>query len=190
MKYLKEEKYFNQNKIINDTNIQTIKSVLDIGCGNCRLFDLLKQENENIILIGIDIEKQSTKHRILKPEELNTIKQDFDIVFMSETIEHLTNKQIENYFSFINKHLKKTGKLIITTPNIKNINTLTTFWEEYDHIKPYTANAIQQLLEKNTSLKISKIEKTQPIKSPTKIILSKLLGLDQQAGLYITVKHK
>ncbi len=105
------------------------KKVLDIGAvghkpaGSLRpgrLHHLLRQDAAQVV--GIDILKNEVKKlrvegydvRVANAENFD-LKEKFDVVFAGELLEHLSN--FTGFFNSILKHLRRSGILIITTPN-------------------------------------------------------------------------
>lgn len=122
---LVEREQFIKNKLTNELK------VLDIGSmnENKRLFREYRKINKNIIGIDLfgqwDLSRYNLKD-ILKKNDIFTpiIKADcqnfnlntkFDLIICGEVIEHLSN--FESFFKSLRIHLKKHGKVIITTPN-------------------------------------------------------------------------
>ncbi len=102
--------------------------ILDIGCNDCRLE--LKGAELGLDITGCDLSNRELKKGRQKAKELDlkiSVMQccaydvgdkfkpeSFDTIFMGELIEHLENP--EEAITEALKLLKKTGKLIITTP--------------------------------------------------------------------------
>jgi len=98
--------------------------VLDIGCGNGYLFQLLKQKGCNVF--GIEVNSNSVA-RCLKLkldvfygslEEAHLPDRFFDTIIFSQVLEHLPspNKTLKE----VNRILKPCGKVFIYLPNPKS----------------------------------------------------------------------
>lgn len=102
------------------------RTILDLGCGDGTLMELLSR-GENWQITGIDIYgkdiesagKRNVYKRLIKGDLLKTIsknnlKSKYDVVFFSQVIEHVTRNQGEKILSEIEKLAKK--RIIIGTP--------------------------------------------------------------------------
>lgn len=105
------------------------KKVLDIGALGHNvsrhkepgwLHGLIKKKAKRVT--GIDIQKNGIEALKKKGYDLKfgnaedfSLNEKFDVIIAAEVIEHLTN--FSGFFKSVSKHLKKNGKLIITTPN-------------------------------------------------------------------------
>lgn len=109
-------------------------SILDIGCFSGTFLGMLDKEvfKEQI---GIDILKEQVEYanrlygndyrKFYHYNNINKIPELHDKTFQCitfiEVIEHLTQPQIAEIFSFIDSKLKPGGQLIITTPNYSSL---------------------------------------------------------------------
>lgn len=96
----------------------------------------------NVRVVKCDLERD----RIPLPDE------SFDIVVMSEVIEHLNPYYIPYTFSELNRILKYNGVLVITTPNIaslfRRLNLLIGRSPIYKlHVREYTLDEIVNIIE-------------------------------------------
>lgn len=101
------------------------KTVLNSGCAqNPELHQLLSKRTKKIIGIDIDkkalsrLEKKGFEVYLMDVEKIS-LKEQFDYIIAGELIEHLSNPGL--FFQSSYKHLKKDGKIILTTPNISSI---------------------------------------------------------------------
>lgn len=96
-------------------------SVLDIGCGSGKLMRYLV-ENKSCKVLGIDISEEAAQ--LCKEKGVNALveditkdsfelKQDFDIVILSEIVEHLANPE-----GLIEKIKPHTNYIFLSLPNI------------------------------------------------------------------------
>lgn len=136
---------------------------LDIGCGSGTFVNLLK----NKYSVGIDISKKQInfankiygskkkkffhyKRRI--PFKLNS----FDSISLIELIEHLSNKEIKMLMNEAHKTLKKSGKILITTPNYFSLwpllelilNAISEVKYEEQHINKFNFHKLEKLIDK------------------------------------------
>ena len=144
------------------------KVILDIGCGNGSIANLLIKEGFTVYGIdasesGIKLARKSNPENFFLqiidgsdeiPKELRGI--NFDIVISTEVIEHLYSPR--DYIRFIKKVMPtKNGKLIISTPYhgyLKNLvmavmnkmdKHYTVLWDG-GHIKFWSVHTMKTLL--------------------------------------------
>jgi 2-polyprenyl-3-methyl-5-hydroxy-6-metoxy-1,4-benzoquinol methylase len=134
-----EDNYF--SKQLGDTVIKFVKrhiklngNVLDYGCGPGFLIEKLLEDQ--ISCSGLDAVESNVKIIETKFEanpyfkgahyadKLPTEIQDeqFDIVFLIETIEHLLQDDLQMVLKEIYRLIKKGGKLVITTRNNEDLD--------------------------------------------------------------------
>lgn len=145
------------------------KLILDVGCGNGEMANLLINEGYNVYgtdgsITGIEIAKTRNSDRFFVqdinsaelPIELQNKK--FDLIISTEVIEHLYNPR--GYIEFCKNILlqNKKGEIIISTPYhgyFKNLalaitgkmdSHFTVLWDG-GHIKFWSIKTITQLLE-------------------------------------------
>ena len=155
--------------------------ILDIGCLQHNLDNVNSEDWLHGVLckhfskvVGIDIADDVLELRRLGYEVYKADAEDFnlgrkfDTIVAGEIIEHLSNPG--KFLECVKKHLKKGGKLIITTPNV--------FWVEYwvrklfkklkvneQHTAWYDYTVLSQLVSRyDFEIKICEfiIEKYQP----------------------------
>lgn len=127
------EKYYVGNKTFithTDTRLSKIiqlvdshkpKSILDIGCGDGYLLNLIFQQNPNSTLFGIDVysKPKNFKGNYKKGDITKGLPykdNQFDCVILGEVIEHVPNPDF--ILREIHRVLKKKGIFIISTPNL------------------------------------------------------------------------
>lgn len=140
------------------------KKVLDIGCGDGRMGEVLKEKGA--VVFGTDISEKAVekaahvldKAFIFNAEEGNfsCLDNDFDIIISSEVIEHLFNPK--NFLLALRNIMKKDAVMVITTPNfLMWTNRIRMFFGEFEytetgfldegHIHFFTYNSLRKLLE-------------------------------------------
>ncbi len=160
---IKDIRYKRVLKLIID---ESPNSVLDIGCSEGGISSFLVDGKRKIYGIDISaekIDKASAKGIIVKAGDVSKglpyDDNSFDIVLAAEIIEHLIDT--DYFLEEIYRVLKENGKLVITTPNLANLeNRLRLLIGRYpifvdytsrgdNHLRVYTARAlIKQLKEK------------------------------------------
>lgn len=107
-------------------SIGNIKTILDLGCGEGSLMELLSK-GRNWQITGIDIyqkyiemaRKRNIYHKLIRGDLLKTIRKNnlkskYDVVFFSQVIEHVTRSEGEKILNEIEKLAKK--RIVVGTP--------------------------------------------------------------------------
>lgn len=127
------KKYYEENKtfiVDADTRLKKIvaitvslapSKVLDIGCGEGFLLDLLSERIPKAQLTGVDVYslpvKKKWKYKKADiTEGLPFEDNSFDCVILGEVIEHVPNPDF--LLKEINRVTKKKGTVIVSTPNL------------------------------------------------------------------------
>jgi SAM-dependent methyltransferase len=124
--------------------------VLDIGCGFGEFLNHVKCGTR----VGIDMNPESST--LLHPDiefhqkpvnDLGFLSSDrFDIVFLSNFLEHIEDKPgVERLLRGIRRVLKPTGQCIIMGPNIRFLPGL--YWDYWDHHVAITDRSLIEVLE-------------------------------------------
>lgn len=137
------------------------KKILDIGCGVGTLALFLANKSNKVV--GIDVSSRAIKiaenaRKYLNIEnvtfinsELKRLDETFDLVICTEVIEHIANE--DEFLKKINSNLSKKGLLLITTPSKSSIfykiGLLNEFDKDVGHLRRYTFNSIDEVLNKN-----------------------------------------
>lgn len=145
-------------------------NIIDIGCGQGILLEKILKKFQITLAVGIDISPKLCSMASAKNPNATIFNLDaediddkfsensFDIVFMTEVLEHLLNPQ--KVLVKVSRILKPNGKLIITVPNHdwflyeKYKVSREVFQPVDDHF--YRVDEIRKLLEQN-SFEIRKI---------------------------------
>jgi len=116
-----------------------LNNLLDTGCGDGTLAFLIKKEGLAQNVYGVDIDEnllQIAKRRgilvyrvNLEIEKLPFQNEYFDAVLLIDVIEHIIN--IDNILREIYRVLKKTGVLVLSTPNIQFIYHIVRLFMGY-----------------------------------------------------------
>ena len=108
-------------------------SVLDIGCGDGRYAASLHTMGFNVTAADMDSQRFQYHHLVkfhpvLLNDPLPFLDKAFDYVLLAEVIEHLRNPF--SVIGEINRILKPSGSLILSTPNILNVGSRMRFFFE------------------------------------------------------------
>ncbi|MBI3091844.1 MAG: class I SAM-dependent methyltransferase [Candidatus Tectomicrobia bacterium] len=112
--------------------------VLDIGSFDRSYEKKLQRRFPNVLYKSMDIDRERF-HDFYSFEE---VREQFDVIFLFEVIEHLEFTEGINLMREVRNLLVPGGCLILTTPNMYHPNR---YWE-YDHKVPYRYDAIGGLL--------------------------------------------
>jgi 2-polyprenyl-3-methyl-5-hydroxy-6-metoxy-1,4-benzoquinol methylase len=146
------------------------KTVLDVGCVEHNIENMNKDriwvhgflKKWSKSLKGIDILKadilklKKMKYDVYlkSAEDFNFKNLKFDVIFAGELIEHLSNPGL--FLQRCRKHLKRNGKLILTTPNAFCVYRLLYILKNFsndpivndEHTCWYSPKVIKQLLQR------------------------------------------
>lgn len=124
-----------------------IQNVLDVGSGSGKMIDYFTKRN--ITCYGIDI--HPTRKDIQKMDIYNSgINSDsYDLVYSAHVLEHLKDpvRFRDEVFRISKRYI-----LIITPLPGKH------FWDEPDHIRPYTCEALKRLFKVNNPIRCQDID--------------------------------
>ena len=135
-------------------------NVLDIGCGNGDFLDFYKANGIKTYFTEYGeflINKLKKNHEFVKGGICPESKEKFDIIILSEVIEH--TYEPDKLINYINKIQKKNGILYITTPNYNSLEKFF-FKSNYsiftypEHLSYFTTKTLHKLLINNGYKKI------------------------------------
>ncbi len=154
--------------------------ILDFGCGS-KSFNEYYKNDFNYEYVGYD--DNSGFHNA----ESQKIKGKFDLIIMSEVIEHISLDKFEELLNFsLQSWLKDNGKILITTPNINCI--FTQFWGRANHIRPYCMESLKKVIERNGLFEVINEKTSHNIRHPLKYIFCKLMNIDVYQKVFIAIK--
>lgn len=135
--------FFNQFIGKNDT-------VVDIGAGYCEFINHIVCKEKIAVDINMDVKKFAHPEVHIIHESCLAIgslaNQSVDIVFMSNFLEHLLNKQqVFDTLQEAKRILKTGGKLLILQPNIRFLPH--HYWDFFDHHTPLSDRSLVEALE-------------------------------------------
>lgn len=138
--------------------ISSTDTVVDVACGYGEFINNISAARK----IAADLNTDTNKYlasdvqfsRCLATELSSVVKGEADIVFTSNFLEHLPNKQtLEIFLDQVKLALKPTGRYIILGPNLRYLPG--EYWDFYDHHLGLTHLSLCEVLQ----LKGFKIEK-------------------------------
>ena len=124
-------------------NIKAKDKVLDYGCGSGELIKHLTLGSNNVY--GMDFapetvnavndryKNNSSFRSCFTYDQILENPLTYDIIFVIEVIEHLTDDYLDELFINLKKLTHPKSKIIITTPNDENLRLNTVYCPECDH---------------------------------------------------------
>ncbi len=130
--------------------IPSTATVVDIGAGYCEFINNINCYKKIAIDLNADVKKFAASDVEVINEScmaMNSLADDsVDIVFMSNFLEHLLDKQ--QVFDTLNeaKRILKVGNnLLILQPNIRFL--ANNYWDFFDHHTPLSDRSLVEVLE-------------------------------------------
>ncbi|MFP4467051.1 MAG: class I SAM-dependent methyltransferase [Candidatus Goldiibacteriota bacterium] len=122
--------------------------LLELGCGRGDFMKIC--EEKGIKATGVDLTPGITADNIVEADILQYLEEakesSFEGVYARHIIEHFSPRDLRRLIKGIKRVLKKEGKAVFITPDIRSLNVaLYDFWNDPDHIRPYTADAVFKL---------------------------------------------
>lgn len=115
------------------------KKILDIGCGDARFIYNIKNwcKENKIEIYGQDYNKNVLLFaKAFNPDinfystSISKIKKKFDLIILSEVLEHIEPKKINKFLKQIKKRITKNGNIIITVPS-KNLPIMEKHYQHF-----------------------------------------------------------
>jgi len=124
--------------------------VLDIGAGSCEFINNIQCRGKWAIDGDPNFRKNAFKNVktiVGKAHQVKTkIHKKFDIIFLSNLLEHLDSKEEVFKFLFNLKFLlKRNGKILLMQPDIKRVGM--SYWDFFDHKVALTEKSLIEVFE-------------------------------------------
>lgn len=125
-------------------------SVVDIGAGYCEFINNIEAREKTAVDLNPDVARFANPGTRIINENCTSISaletSSVDIVFMSNFLEHLPDKQLV-LATFVEslRILKPGGKVLILQPNIRFVGG--EYWDFFDHHTPLTDRSLVEALE-------------------------------------------
>ena len=168
------------------------KCILSVGCGSALLETLVKKQNNQVYAVDISPENvQKAKQEldgaflcdIEKVKKLPFKKESFDIIILSDVLEHLLEPQ--RALNLLYDYIKPEGIVIASIPNVANwtVRIPLLFGEfsygkggivVWPHYRFFTKKTATQLFEKNR-YKVVKIDFTTSLINVTYDCVKRIL---------------
>ncbi len=132
--------------------------VLDLGCGNGLMQNLIRDYRKDLRFISVDREDYSNCFPLgtffkvdITNERLPVDSNSIDAVFCNHVLEHLNSYELIQ--SEIKRVLKRDGSVYIETPSSRSLyfpsigffkgqSGPTNFFDDYTHVKPFTRQSL------------------------------------------------
>ncbi|MDM8557867.1 class I SAM-dependent methyltransferase [Candidatus Parabeggiatoa sp. HSG14] len=130
--------------------ISTTNTIVDIGAGYCEFINNIDCHKKIAIDLNPDVKKFANKEVKVINESCMAMHSladnNVDIVFMSNFLEHLLNKQqVFETLQEARRILKVGGKILILQPNIRFLPN--NYWDFFDHHTPLSDRSLVEVLE-------------------------------------------
>ncbi len=113
-------------------------SALDVGASNRALGERLKKKFPDLVYETMDVDREEPQDYY----DLNDIHERYDLIILSEVIEHLEFEEGLKVIKQLSTLLNSGGTLVVSTPNLHHPNR---FWD-LDHKTPYRYDDLAALL--------------------------------------------
>lgn len=125
-------------------------SVIEIGCGFGQFINNIKARDKTAVDISDHCHKYLDKDVCFVHSDSKNLKgmttRKFDVVFMSNFLEHLESKKaLEETLDISFDLLSPDGQLLILGPNLRYLNG--RYWDFYDHSLPLTHLSLIEILK-------------------------------------------
>ncbi len=127
--------------------------VVDLGCGKGAFISALRAAG--IQSLGVDPATESVEtcrskgFEIVQTDALSYLASHpthYGGILLSHVIEHFPPDKVEEFFSLARGSLVRGGKLVVVTPNVADLWTMTeAFWLDLTHIRPYPLPLLRAL---------------------------------------------
>jgi SAM-dependent methyltransferase len=130
--------------------IKPSDTVVDVACGYGEFINNISAKRKIAIDINPDAQKllnSDVEFKLSKATDLGSvIGNEADIIFVSNFLEHLADKNmLEEFLEQIRIGLKPGGKFLILGPNLRYLSG--KYWDFYDHHLSLTHLSLCEILE-------------------------------------------
>jgi SAM-dependent methyltransferase len=138
---------------------------LDFGCGVGFMWDHLTALGANWRYSGVDFSPESVTSlsgRAVGRQNFETVAliekmptpfpdRQFDLIFLIEVVEHLTDAHLEATLVEVHRLLKSGGRVVVTTPNDEDLSLSTRYcpnccvkFHEWQHIRSWSPQTLTE----------------------------------------------
>lgn len=136
------------------------KSICDWGCGTGNFAKVFVSKGHKVF--GLDQEDIVSQIPpdlggfVAISDSSKIDDEKFDLIYALEVIEHIIDSEIQKTFSEWRRLLKKSGYLLLTTPNDENLEensvlcpNCETYFHSVQHVRSFSPGSISNMLEEN-----------------------------------------
>lgn len=125
-------------------------TVVDIGAGYCEFINNIRAEKKIAVDLNPDVRRFAAADVRVINESCTAIRQldsnSVDVVFMSNFLEHLPNKDLVlDTFRESQRILRPGGRVMVLQPNIRYLPG--EYWDYFDHHTPLTERSLVEGLQ-------------------------------------------
>ncbi|UPG95356.1 class I SAM-dependent methyltransferase [Luteibacter aegosomatissinici] len=130
--------------------VSTTDTVVDVGAGYCEFINNIDAASKIAVDLNPDVRRFASADVTVINESCTSIATlqaaSVDVVFMSNFLEHLPDKQLV-LDTFIEAHriLRAGGRILILQPNIRFVGG--EYWDFFDHHTPLTDRSLVEALQ-------------------------------------------
>lgn len=130
--------------------VKPTDTVVDIGAGYCEFINNIRAERKIAVDLNPDVRRFASPDVRVINESCTAIREldsdSVDVVFMSNFLEHLPNKDLVlDTFRESQRILRKGGRVMVLQPNIRYL--AGEYWDYFDHHTPLTERSLVEGLQ-------------------------------------------
>ncbi len=144
--------------------------VLEVGSGKGVMLGLLR--NAGIAAYGLDLSEEAAE--ICRKKGLEVVLGDvlshleslpaesLGGIFCAHVIEHMPPTSAVAFIAECRRVLRQRGRVVLITPNARDLRTTERFWLDLTHVRPYPEKLLRVLLTKQGFREVRTFCDTEP----------------------------
>ena len=143
--------------------IHNSNKILDFGCGDGSLMEEINKVSKNKIIYGYENSNEMISNLQNKFKDkpnfsfLSNLKEgNFDLIFCTEVIEHLYDKDLKKLIETLKKLKSSSGYIIFSTPNNENLEKSLIFnpinnkvFHRWQHVRSWNKHELKYFLSEH-----------------------------------------